>query len=169
MAQLFKRIEPFGGRKRGRPKDIVIEDSIQNVFKLYATELETLKIKTKLPISKNQVRIDDGELQLIVINLLQNSIYWLSTIKNVDERNIEVQIRKSADSLSIIFSDSGPGIKQEHQNLIFDPYFSTREDGIGLGLTIVGELVTEYDGDFCLIDNGPLDGATFEVTFKKRI
>src|SRR5690606_35369967 len=56
LAQLFKRLEPFGGRKRGRPKDIIIEDAITNVFGLYKTELEKLNVLIDLPQSKNQVR-----------------------------------------------------------------------------------------------------------------
>ncbi|MFN7014803.1 MAG: hypothetical protein ACK4ON_11105, partial [Bacteroidia bacterium] len=54
-------------------------------------------------------------------------------------------------------------------HLIFDPYFSGRPDGIGLGLTIVGELVAEYNGDFLLMKDGPLDGATFNIIFRRRI
>ncbi len=167
LAQLFKRIEPFGGRKRGRPKDIIIEEAIANVFALYKTELTKLNINCKLPTSQNTVRIDDAELQMIFVNLLQNSMYWLETIK--EERKIEILVDRTEDELSVIFSDNGPGIKEEHLQLIFEPYFTTRQDGIGLGLTIVGELVTEYDGDFTLIDNGPLDGATFKITFRRRI
>jgi signal transduction histidine kinase len=167
LAQLFKRIEPFGGRKRGRPKDIIIEDAIANVFALYKNELQKVHITYTLPTSKNEVRIDDGELQMIFVNLLQNSLYWLETISS--ERKIEVLIERTDNELSVIFSDNGPGIKEEHQQIIFDPYFTTRPDGIGLGLTIVGELVTEYDGDFTLIDNGPLDGASFKITFRRRI
>lgn len=167
LAQLFKRIEPFGGRKRGRPKDIILEDAIANVFALYKNELTKLNISCNLPISKNHVRIDDGELQMIFVNLIQNSMYWLETVST--DRKIQVDVERTDDDLSVIYSDSGPGIKEEHQQLIFDPYFSTRPDGVGLGLTIVGELVTEYDGDFTLIDNGPLDGATFKITFRRRI
>lgn len=167
LAQLFKRIEPFGGRKRGRPKDIIIEEAIANVFALYKNELAKLNIGINLPNSKNEVRIDDGELQMIFVNLLQNSMYWLETV--TDERKIEILVERTEYVLSVIFSDSGPGIKEEQQQIIFDPYFSTRPDGIGLGLTIVGELVTEYDGDFTLVDNGPLDGATFKITFRRRI
>jgi signal transduction histidine kinase len=167
LAQLFKRIEPFGGRKRGRPKNIIIEDAIANVFSLYRNELAKLNITYILPSSRNEVRIDDGELQMIFVNLIQNSMYWLETVTN--ERKIVVLVERADDELSIFFSDSGPGVKQEHQQIIFDPYFSTRQDGVGLGLTIVGELVTEYDGDFTLIDNGPLDGATFKITFRRRI
>jgi len=167
LAQLFKRIEPFGGRKRGRPKDIIIEEAIANVFALYKTELTKLNIECTLPTSQNAVRIDDGELQMIFVNLLQNSMYWLETMK--EERKIEIIVERTGEELSVIFSDNGPGIKEEHMQLIFEPYFTTRQDGIGLGLTIVGELITEYDGDFTLIDNGPLDGATFKITFRRRI
>lgn len=167
LAQLFKRIEPFGGRKRGRPKDIILEDAISNVFALYKNELTKLNITYILPSSQNQVRIDDGELQMIFVNLVQNSVYWLESITT--ERKIHVDVERTDDELSVVFSDSGPGIKEEHQQIIFDPYFSTRPDGVGLGLTIVGELVTEYDGDFTLIDNGPLNGAAFKITFRRMI
>lgn len=167
LAQLFKRIEPFGGRKRGRPRDIIIEDAIANVFALYKSELSSLNITYSLPSSKSVVRIDDSELQMIILNLLQNSMHWLETV--LTDRRIEVLIERSEEELSVIFSDSGPGIKEEHQQIIFDPYFSTRPDGVGLGLTIVGELVNEYDGDFTLVDNGPLDGATFKINFRKRV
>jgi len=167
LAQLFKRLEPFGGRKRGRPKDIIIEEAIDNVFALFKNELTKLNIGYTLPTSRNLVRIDGGELQMIFVNLIQNSMYWLESITGV--RKIEVSVERLDDELSVIFSDSGPGIKEEHQQMIFDPYFSTRPDGVGLGLTIVGELVTEYDGDFTLVNNGPLDGATFKIIFRKRI
>jgi len=167
LAQLFKRIEPFGGRKRGRPKDIYLEDSINNVFALYQNDLNKLNIEFIPLETKNQVRIDEGELQMIFVNLLQNSIYWLESVDT--DRKIEVSIERDEDVLSIIFSDSGPGIKEGQEQLIFDAYFSTRPDGVGLGLTIVGELITEYNGDFILINNGPLEGATFKIIFRHRI
>ena len=167
LAQLFKRLEPFGGRKRGRPKDIILEEAISNVFGLYKTELNKLDIHVLLPETKSEVRIDEGELQMILVNLLQNSMYWLETVSY--ERKIQVNIDRTEEELSMIFSDNGPGIKEEQSSLIFEPYFSTKPDGIGLGLTIVGELVTEYNGDFLLVNNGPLEGATFKITFRRRI
>jgi signal transduction histidine kinase len=167
LGQLFKRLEPFGGRKRGRPKSIVLEDAISNVFGLFNTEMEKFDISFNLSKTKNEVTIDEAELQMILVNLLQNSLYWLETIN--DERKIDVSVEKDDEELSVIFSDSGPGVKDEHSDLIFDPYFSTRPDGVGLGLTIIGELVSEYDGEFVLVNNGPLDGATFKIIFRRRI
>jgi signal transduction histidine kinase len=166
MAQLFKRIEPFGGRRKGRPASIIIERSIRNVFDLSNFELKRQNISVELPDSENTVTIDDTELQMIIVNLLQNSIHWLG---KVTDRRIVVQIERAADELSLIFSDSGPGVPEDKGALIFDPYFTTREDGVGLGLTIVGEIVSEYNGDFYLVNNGPLDGATFKIVFRRRI
>ncbi len=64
-------------------------------------------------------------------------MYWLETVPS--DRKIQVVVERTVDDLSVIFCDSGPGIKEEHQQLVFDPYFSTRPDGVGLGLTIVGD------------------------------
>ena len=167
FAQLFRRIEPFGGRKRGRPKVVIVEEVIKNQFLLYHTDLSRLGIKYEISNTNNSVTIDEAELGIILMNLIQNSIYWLEDIST--ERKIIVDVEKNDFELSIIFSDSGPGIKEGNENSIFEPYFSTKPDGIGLGLAIVGELVSEYDGDFMLINNGPLDGATFKITFRYRI
>lgn len=167
FAQLFRRIEPFGGRKRGRPKVVIVEDVIENQFLLYHADLSRLNIVYNISNTKNSVTIDEAELGIILMNLIQNSIYWLENIRN--ERKIIVEVEKNESELSIIFSDNGPGIKTGNENSIFEPYFSTKPDGIGLGLAIVGELISEYNGDFMLISNGPLDGATFKITFRYRV
>lgn len=167
FAQLFKRIEPFGGRKRGRPKQIIVENIIRDQFLLAHRDIEKLNIIYNIPDTQNVATIDEAELGIIIMNLINNSIYWLEAVSH--QRKIEVLVNKDSDSLSIVFSDNGPGIKKGTEQSIFDPYFSTRPDGIGLGLTIVGELISEYNGDFSLIKNGPLDGATFNIIFKYRI
>lgn len=168
FAQLFRRIEPFGGRRRGRPKTIVLEEVINNQFLLSHIDLEKLNISYSVSETKNVVTMDEAELGIIFMNLIQNSVYWLENIET--ERIIKVEVKKSdLSELIVIFSDSGPGIKDGIEADIFDPYFSTKPDGIGLGLAMVGELISEYNGEFMLINNGPLEGATFKITFRYRI
>ncbi len=167
FAQLFRRIEPFGGRKRGRPKNIILEEVIKNQFLLSHTDLEKLNIEYILPDTQNIVKIDEGELSIIFMNLIQNSIYWLENVTT--ERKISVEVERNETGVSILFSDNGPGIKNENEGKIFEPYFSTKPDGIGLGLSMVGELVSEYDGELLLINNGPLGGASFKINFRYRI
>lgn len=167
FAQLFRRIEPFGGRRRGRPKSVIVEEVIKNQFMLYHTDLSRLNINYAISETKHIVTIDEAELGIIFMNLIQNSIYWLENINS--ERKIVVKVSKSNEELTIIFSDNGPGIKSGTEDNIFEPYFSTKPEGIGLGLAIVGELVSEYNGEFMLINSDILDGATFKITFRYRI
>ena len=101
------------------------------------------------------------------MNLIQNAIYWLSTIDN--KRKLEIAVGDEADGLYIIVSDNGPGVKEGTEDEIFNPYFSTKPDGIGLGLAIVGEIMAEYNGELSLIKEGLLGGASFKLLFKKRI
>lgn len=168
LADLFKRLQPFGGKKRGPPADIILEDAVLNTFELHKSELSKNNISYTLPSTKTSVRFDEADVQTIVVNLLQNSIHWLND-QGGDNKKIEVTIERTDDAVIMVFSDSGPGVKEENTKSIFDPYFSSKTDGIGLGLTIVGEIITEYDGELSLVENGPMDGASFQLTFKRKI
>ena len=167
FAQLFKRIEPFGGRKRGRPQTIVVEDVIKNQFMLNSEELSRNSISYTISDTQHKVTIDESELAVVLMNLIQNSIYWLSTIDV--ERRIHVDVMDEQDGLAIIISDNGPGVKEGTEDNIFAPYYSTKPDGIGLGLAIAGEIMAEYDGELSLVKNSILGGASFKLLFRKRI
>jgi len=169
LSTVFKKIEPFGGRKRGRPAVLRLEDQIQSAFAVLETEVKEAGIAVELPTGNTQATVDDAEFQQIIINLIQNSIYWLRKVPK-DQRRIIVDLSQQEDALEILFSDSGPGIPDEIREQIFHPYFSTKPDGIGLGLTIIGEIIQEYyDGTLDLLDSGPLDGATFRIQLRRRI
>lgn len=167
LAQLFRRMEPFGGRKRGKPTEIILENSIRTVLSMYESEIAKMQIKVDISGKSHKVIFDEADLQLILVNFLQNSLYWLGKVSD-DSRAILLDVSETDDFVSLIFSDSGPGIPEEHQNFVFDPYFTMRPEGIGLGLTIIGELVAENHGDLKLIGSGPLDGASFQVDFYKN-
>lgn len=167
FSQLFKRIEPFGGRKRGRPASIILEDVIRNQFLINEEELKKNAITYFVANTQHHVTIDPSELAVVMMNLIQNSIYWLTTIDV--NRQIHVAVNDERDGLAIIISDNGPGVKEGTEESIFEPYFSTKPDGIGLGLAIVGEIMADYDGELSLVKDNLNEGATFKLLFKKRV
>ena len=169
LASVFRKIEPFGGRKRGKPERLQIEQIIANAFSVLDTEIAEVGAKISLPSTINWLVVQDFEIQQIIINLLQNSLYWLRQ-KPKDHREIAVSVSPLAiEEIEILFSDSGTGVPVEYRDSIFDPYFSTKPSGVGLGLTIAGEIVTEYyAGRLELLDSGPLPGATFRIILHKR-
>ncbi len=166
----FKRVEPFGGRRSGRPKKFYLEEILRETFSLYEPEIIRLGVRTTLPGTDTLVRVDEAELREIFVNLLTNSLYWLATTPK-EKRSIAVTVAKSnTDELEIVFSDTGPGVPAEYRDSIFEPYFSLKPEGVGLGLSIVGEIVKDYyNGSFFLLDTGPLGGSAFKIVLRKRI
>ena len=170
LRDVFRRVEPFGGRKRGNPKKYYIEEVINDTFAMYQRELVSGGVSVDLPKSETLVRIDITELSEILTNLITNSIYWLSFVPK-ERRSIRVRVsRPATNELEMIFSDTGPGIKNEHKNFIFEPYFSDRPDGHGLGLCLVGEIVKDYyNGTVELMQSGKSGGAVFRIVFRNRV
>ena len=170
MNTVIRRLEPFGGRRRGRPTPFVIEEAIAEMVHLFTPQIKSAGITVHLPKTTHAVTLDKTELQEIIVNLLDNSIYWLRISKRTF-RTINIAVTRNDDmSLSMVIEDSGPGIPDENRDSIFDPYFSTKVNGVGLGLAIAGEIVEDYyGGSLELLPPGRLGGAHFRVTLRKRV
>ncbi|GMB10221.1 hypothetical protein B1no1_29310 [Thermolongibacillus altinsuensis] len=72
---------------------------------------------------------------------------------------------RDTDALWISVVDDGPGVPESLRPLVFDPFFSRREGGIGLGLTIVQQIVQVHGGEIN-IDESAWGGAAFNLRFK---
>ena len=167
------RIAPFGGRRRGRPARYVLERAIQETVALLASMLASAEVEVTLPSSSHEVTIDRTELQQVLVNLIENSVYWLGRSRQKSKR-IDISVlrneNKEDESLSVIVEDSGPGVPADNVDLIFHPYFTTKPDGAGLGLVIAGEIIEDYyGGSLELLPPGPLGGARFSATLRKRV
>ena len=93
-----------------------------------------------------------------VLNLIKNA---LSAMPRGGE--LKLQTRNEGDSVSITVSDTGTGIPEDIQGKIFEPYFTTRDTGSGLGLTVVYKVVREHGGDLHM-DSVPDRGTTFRIS-----
>ena len=84
---------------------------------------------------------------ILKIDLFENSIYWLSSLPKGKKREIFVNVVSLDTGLRIEYKDSGPGIKEEYleEDMIFEPGFTTKNDGSGLGLSIAGEAMERND------------------------
>jgi len=169
-AEVVTRIEPFGGRRRGRPPTLEMEAAIANAVALLGSELEKVGASIELPDGATKVTVDGVELQEVLFNLLNNSLFWLRKVPR-RKRKIAISVERLADgSLAITHEDSGPGVDGTIQDRIFDPYFTTRDGGAGLGLAIAGEIVEDfYGGKLELLEAGPLGGARFRATLRRRV
>jgi signal transduction histidine kinase len=169
LSATFDKIEPFSGRKRGRPAQFYLEEIIKDAVSVFHSDIIKMGIEISLPQSETLFRVDPAEIQQVILNLLQNSLYWLEYVEK-DKRKIIITVERIAeDHIEILFADSGPGVLPEYKEMIFEPYFSTKPDGVGLGLAIAGEIVSDYyNGKLELLDSNLLPGAVFRITLRRR-
>jgi signal transduction histidine kinase len=168
--RVLNRIEPLGGRRRGKPGKVYVEDILREAFSHFEHEVKDLGIKVKLPSEKILVRVDKAELEEVIINLLSNSIYWLRQAPKAKRAILVECTRNESGEVEILFADSGPGIPKKIRQSIFEPYFTTKPDGVGLGLVIAGEIVRDfYGGSLELLDASRLGGAVFRIVLRNRI
>ncbi|WP_448135158.1 sensor histidine kinase [Stenotrophomonas rhizophila] len=167
---LFRRIEPLGGRRKGRPTKVYLNEIIKSAFSHFESDIASNGIRVSLPARDDLVRVDSLELQEVFINLISNSIHWMSAVPKERRAIVVSTSRIEGGAVEIIFADSGPGIPSSNRESIFEPYFSTKSDGVGLGLVISGEIIRDYyGGELELLNAGPLPGAAFRIVIRRRV
>ncbi len=107
-------------------------------------ELRAQKTNLELTLgSPNAVaRIDAGQLRQALLNILRNSREAMP-----DGGTIHITTRDDADALAIVVTDDGPGFSSEALRRVFEPFFSTKAAGSGLGLSLSRQVVREHGGD----------------------
>ncbi len=102
-----------------------------------------LKIDTKLP----RIKVDVIQIEQVIMNLILNAIEAMhSTEKNTRKLTIKTK-RKNDNSFDIIFSDTGPGFDINLKDEIFRPFFTTKEYGMGMGLSISRSIIENHGGN----------------------
>ncbi len=102
-----------------------------------------------------------NQIQQVIFNLVMNA---LEAMKSLDGRRyLWIEAEAQADEMMIRMEDSGPGIPQGDENHIFEPFFSTKPDGTGLGLAVCCNIVEAHRGEIQLIPPQHGNGACFLV------
>ena len=106
---------------------------------------------------------DALHLQQVFMNLIVNAMEALSETPHGAARTLSMTSKYDADNHQavILFRDNGPGIAHEHQARIFDPFFSTKTQGSGIGLALCQDLINEHGGNISVESNH--DGTLFTI------
>jgi two-component system, NtrC family, sensor kinase len=132
---------------------------LQHVLSLTSQQLNQrhIDVKTDLPESLPPIFAVSSQIQQIFFNLVLNALDAMPA-----GGELRINARASENGVEITFHDTGPGIPENHRNDIFEPFFSTKEGGTGLGLTVSYNIVTAHGGTLDLV-NGYEPGACFRL------
>jgi two-component system, LuxR family, sensor kinase FixL len=105
-----------------------------------------------------KVRGDKVQLQQVVLNLLLNAFQAMKD-RPVNERQVAVRTELDGNGVIVTVRDSGEGLKDDQLEKIFQPFYTTKENGLGLGLAI-SQSIVEAHGGRLWAENNPDRGAT---------
>jgi len=162
-----KLAQTHSGMSEFKPLDIrtVIEQAMGLLQKAFEKKnIKIIKQYGEVP----EVRGDESLLLMAFLNLFRNSLEFLPTGGELDcsiSHKPKVRLDPQGNPqqcVRIEISDNGPGIAKEHMSRVFEPFFTTRHEGIGLGLSMVHRIIEEHGGNVVL-DSQIGKGATFTI------
>jgi signal transduction histidine kinase len=104
---------------------------------------------------------DRIQLQQVILNLAVNAIDAMADMP-VENRTISIRTSRVEDFAELSISDSGPGIPAEKLKEIFEPFFTSKAEGMGMGLSIARTIVEAHSGRIWA-ENRPGSGASFRI------
>jgi PAS domain S-box-containing protein len=162
LRALFNRNEPAS-----EPVDL--NEATREVVALSLGELQNNRVvlRTELADHLPFVTADRVQLQQVVLNLLRNASDAMHT---VDDRPRDLLVRteqEEGDWVRLSVTDAGVGFDPHTVDKLFDPFYSTKNDGMGVGLSVSRSIIENHQGRLCaVLNDGP--GATFSFTVPCR-
>jgi two-component system nitrogen regulation sensor histidine kinase NtrY len=165
LKRLVNEFSSFARMPASNPTPNNINKIIKESIGLYKEAQANVKItfsdSNEVPIFK----VDKEQMKRVMINLLDNAI---AAIAGDGEIVIDLSYDKEQEMVRIEVSDNGKGIPPEHKMRLFEPYFSTKEHGTGLGLTIASTIISDHNGFIRVQDNKP-SGTKFVIELPVRV
>ncbi|WP_161604560.1 two-component system sensor histidine kinase NtrB [Roseiconus nitratireducens] len=142
-----------------------LKSLVQQQVALIRPRAEQLGVELKVqygPGSQTQVVLDRVRIEQVLLNLMINA---LQAMPSGGTLTIQTQALESSDELRLTVSDTGGGIPESARSHIFDPYFTTKSDGTGMGLALSDKIVRQHGGTLDFETSS--SGTTFEITLPR--
>ena len=158
-SDIVQRIRSMAAGRAPERVMIDLNQVVNEALLFVRHEIETRSIALSVDLAPDLPFVcgDRVQLQQVVVNLLVNAV-------QAQARRIELHTAQSADGMiGFAIHDSGPGIATENIDRIFSSFFTTKEDGVGMGLAICQSIIAAHGGRIGA-SNDPLGGARFEFS-----
>ena len=163
IGEITEELLGFGRRAAHPVRQIPLAQAINGALLLLRDRIAREGVNLQRPdpeLAQTTVRATSVRLEQVLINLLQNALDATSP-----GGTVRMEIEIDPQYCHLLVADSGPGIATEIADTIFQPFATTKEEGIGLGLAISFDIMRNMGGDL-LCDSGP-DGARFTMVIPR--
>lgn len=137
-----------------------LNELIAELITLFKPELDQLGVSLKcdLPSEDCKATVDSKLISQVIINLLKNA---KEALVNYNQSEIVVALSRVGPGFSILISDNGPGIPEDIREDIFVPFYTTKKQGTGIGLSLSRQIIKAHGGDLKLLESE--EGSKFDL------
>ena len=166
--QIVENLLAFARQGRVTKQRADVNRVLESVLNLneYQFSMDNIEIERDFDTAIPKFMLDVNKMQQVFVNLVSNAQQALRNVDN-DARRVRLETRQDGPTVVVRIVDSGPGVPDHLHGRVFEPFFTTREKGTGLGLGICFGIVKEHGGSI-RVANEPDGGAVFTVTLPMR-
>ena len=146
IIEVADRLPSFSEGEDDLPTQLDINDAIEEIVEKTQTE-EAIVAKELNPVPT--VLASEAEISLLLTNVIENSVQAVQDRGNKDGV-IRIETRQEDGKVLIIITDNGAGIAPKHLKKVFTPFYTSRDDALGMGLTTTQHVVHKYGGSIAL-------------------
>ena len=164
-AEIIESIRAIRKKEHRVREPLSLNELIQEVLALVAAELQSHHIAVRTTLNKTvpEVLADRVQLQQVMLNLIKNAIEAMSSVVDGSRvLHLKTELEGSQDMV-VTVQDSGTGIDPENIERIFDRFFTTKTEGMGMGLSICRSIVEAHNGRLWA-DAGVHQGSLFRIS-----
>ena len=164
--EVVERVRALIKKAPTRKDAVAIDDAILEVIALTRAEAanNSVSVRTQFAEGMPPVQGDRVQLQQVMLNLILNAIQSMSGVADGNrELQISIDAVPSEGSVRVGVRDTGPGLSPESIPRLFEPFYTTKPEGMGMGLSICRSIIEAHGGRLCAIPCEP-QGALFQFT-----
>ncbi len=163
--EVIRRLRQFVKKRELGRRAVRCDDIIRDIAALAEVDARDNGIPLTIDVAKGlpKIMVDAVQIQQVILNLIRNGIDAMMNMDHYDDGiSVSVSIFKN-DQVKVMVTDHGSGITKEAEKKIFQPFFTTKSSGMGLGLAICESIIESHGGVLSFTKN-PSGGTTFYFT-----
>ena len=160
MKKMVNEFSEYARPAKKKTEIIDLNNLVREVLELYPLPT-AIKLKTEFTTQKSLINADPVSMRQVLHNILKNAFEAIGESGEIEIKLVSVD-KNNAKFIELALYDSGPGIKSDKIEQIFEPYVTTKPKGTGLGLAIVKKIIEQYGGAIW-VDTHYQNGAGFII------
>jgi PAS domain S-box-containing protein len=161
-SEVIARLRALFKKATAPSESLDLNEATREILALSLSELQRAQIIVRVELADDlpPVKGDRVQLQQVILNLILNAAEAMSAIENRPRELVVRTERDEGDHVRLTVRDTGPGFDPETSNRLFETFYTTKREGMGVGLSISRSIIERHQGRlFAAVNDGP--GATF--------